>query len=266
MKLIFVGLVATILVVLGFFLVGGGSGNTEALENQSVSPDLALDAAGLEVRSGLQTTPLSDDAAVARQQRQIRSFRTEPAQDVQLGDEMYDPASPEEVAWRNQNHYPSSSAFESASESFMEAINLDERSPITTVDIVRAQLYATAFPEDPGYSIRYLERAAANGSIYALEALASIYGSSHRSGDFLLSQSYLRAAEIRGNWAWATMRPELSSEQNLFVELSAQNILDEIDAYRRSLGQWPLERDPSPGLAEFLEALYDYLDGGLGGD
>ncbi len=248
-----------LLIVIGLGVLALFVGTTDSSNGQSASGAFETNhesaVAESEAAKKEQTPPGQ------LQQRPERRTTLQLSDPVQLGDKFWDPKSPEEVAWRNQHLFPSQNTFTEAADTFHEAANLDHRSPITAIDLVRAELYASAFPEDPGYSISYLERAAAEGSIYALEALSRVHWPTDTKGDFIVSRAYLRAAEMRGNWALSTLRlDDLAPEQRIAVDLTAQQILREIEAYRSSRGMWPLERDVAPGLDEFLEALRRHLD------
>lgn len=178
-----------------------------------------------------------------------------PAHDnIQMDDPLRIPGSQEEIAWLEANGYPSHEALAEASKSFGEAAHFDASTPLTALNIARAELYARTFPGEATASIAFLERAAASGSIYALEALSGVY-SLPAIGHPVTSAAYAFAAELRGNWGLGAMRPALTPEQRVLADLYAHEIIAEINRQRRASGRPELGFSPRPGLGEMLRAI-----------
>lgn len=171
---------------------------------------------------------------------------------IELGDEVYNPTSEEEANWLNEHGYPSAAMFEYGAMNFMDAQGFDEQTPFSAASLVKAESFALRFPDQSLSVIQYLERAATNGSIYALEALSRVHAQDSSAGSNVTSAAFLRAAEMRGNWALAWLRPNLGPEESFLAELYAHQILALIDQDRASAGKMPLARSPRPGLEEFL--------------
>ena len=185
---------------------------------------------------------------------------------TRMDDPLRLPKSDEEIAWFDAHGYPSSEAYDEASRSFGEAEFFDRSTPLTALNIARAELYATAFPGEAATAMAFLEKAAASGSTYALEALSRVH-SNPTFGHPITSAAYLFAAELRGNWALASLRPQLAPDQRLLADMYAHEIIAEINRARRAAGRPELGFSPRPGLGDLRRQIEaGALTGGTPGD
>jgi hypothetical protein len=180
---------------------------------------------------------------------------------TQMDDPLRLPRSEEEAAWFDAHGYPSHEAFDEATKTFGEAEFFDQATSLTALNVARAEHFAIAFPGEATSAIAFLERAAASGSIYALEALSRVHANP-MTGNPVTSAAYLYAAEMRGNWGLAApvMRPPLAPEQRFLAGLYAHEIIAEINRTRRATGRPELDFSPRPGLGELLREVEAAMD------
>lgn len=175
---------------------------------------------------------------------------------VRMDDPIYGTGNASELAWLNRHLYPSEIERRDAAAAGPSAReDLLKRGPSTPTQLVRASAYMLAYPHDERTGARFLERAAIEGSIYALEELGLVYSTGPLQNR-VLSEAYYRAAMLRGHWGLAfRLAPRLTDQQDLFADLRAHQIISTMNRVRRRKGRPPLAYDERPGLDRMLGAL-----------
>lgn len=175
---------------------------------------------------------------------------------VRRDDPIYGTEDAAELAWLNRHLYPSEAERRDAAAAGPSAReDLLKRGPYTPTQLVRASAYMLAYPHDERTGARLLERAAIEGSIYALEELGLAY-STGPLRNWVLSEAYYRAAMLRGHWGLAfRLAPRMTDQQDLFANLRAHQIISNMNRVRRREGRPPLAYDERPGLDRVLGAL-----------
>ncbi len=164
------------------------------------------------------------------------------------------------MLWFNQHLYPSVAVSEEAGLRYLEAASFEESTDISAFGLAAAQIHAIANPDQAEPALRYLERAAAEGSIYALHALSAVFGAyAQKTGseiDRINAAAYSRAAELQGDWMAGFFRlMEFTPVEGMLAQLKALQLLEDLDAYRASRGLAPLQRSMRPRLDELLERV-----------
>jgi hypothetical protein len=179
--------------------------------------------------------------------------------EVAMGDPIQAPKSQEELLWLRRNGYPSDEALKDAINNGPPSINdLVLEDGISAWELVRAEQIALLDPQNRKQAISFLQEAANQGSIYALQALGLVYGDP-RSGNVVQSEAYYKAAAMRGDWS-AHMRitqVQPSAEQAFISSLMAHQILESMDQSRKAKGLQALGVDPRPDVNDFLVKLYE---------
>ncbi|MDH5823564.1 hypothetical protein QFW77_11260 [Luteimonas sp. RD2P54] len=168
---------------------------------------------------------------------------------VRLGDTLHEPRTQAEVDWLNRNAFPSRETLVAAGEVEPDPRNLDVSKGISPTQIIHAENIALTQPRFREQAMAYLNLAAVQGSIFALESLGSVYSNSNP----VRSEAYFRAAALRGDWkASLRMRARLSPEQDYLSELLSHQIASRINQDRIDRGLPPLSPDVRPGLDDAL--------------
>ena len=175
---------------------------------------------------------------------------------VRKDDPIYGTETPAELAWLNRHLYPSEAERRDAAVAGPSVRNdLLKPGPYTPTQLARASAYMLAYSHDARIGAQFLERAAIEGSIYALEELGLRYSDGPLKNR-VLSEAYYRAAALRGHWGLAfRLAPGLTQQQALFAELRAHQIVSNMNRVRRREGRPPLVYDQRPGLDQVLGAL-----------
>ena len=134
--------------------------------------------------------------------------------------------------------------------------DLDPSDGISPWEMVRAEQLSAQGPEHSKEAVEFLNRAAGEGSLYALEALGRVM-SLPPFENKLQAEAYYKAAELRGNWAAAMrMTPyQLSDQEAALASMQAQQVVSNFDQIRAAVGLPPLKRDVRPGLKETLDVM-----------
>lgn len=177
---------------------------------------------------------------------------------VRKDDPIYGTEDAAELAWVNRHLYPSEAERRDAAAAAPSARDdLLKRGPYTPTQLARASAYMLAYPHDARTGAQFLERAAIEGSIHALEELGLMY-STGPLRNRVLSEAYYRAAMLRGHWGLAfRLAPGLTQQQALFAELRAHQIVSNMNRVRRREGRPPLVYDERPGLDRVMKALVE---------
>lgn len=172
---------------------------------------------------------------------------------------MYAPKTDDELAWLKKNSFPSEEEMRTGASGRAQAGEFSISDGYSAFEILRAENYGLTNAEDRGRATDFLGRVAADGSIYALEALGNIY-SAGPGKNIVQSEAYYRAAIIRGNWnAILRARPNMSRQDEMVADLMAQQIILNLNRARARRGLPPLEYDPRPGLDEFSRSISDAI-------
>lgn len=224
-----------------------------------VDKEIGGDTNSEDVRSALQ--PDHGVAASSSDKTGTRSAET-PQQGtvrrtpIRLGDQLYPSETEDGIAWLNRNGYPTSQEQERQLGRSPVASQINIRDGATAEELLDLELLASSADEDArNEALSKLNQSAAFGSMFALELLAR----THTAGpnrNFVWSEAYYRASEIRGNWGVAfRFRPRLTQTELLAAELTAQLILQNANTLRRQNGLGPLQFDPRPGLDQAIGAI-----------
>lgn len=178
-----------------------------------------------------------------------------PRSRMQIGDPLQQPKTDAEVAWLVRHAYPTADEVNEGGRGVPAPTEFDARDGITPREILRAELYALMRPADAERADAFLGEAAADGSIYALEALGRVYSTGARR-DPVKSEAYYRASMLRGNWPIAMrLAPKLPRPDDLIADLMAHQIIGNLNRMRAARGLPPLGYDPRPGLDEFSRSI-----------
>lgn len=172
---------------------------------------------------------------------------------------MYDPKTDDELKWLKKNSFPSQEEMRTGASGRAQAGEFSISDGYSAFEILRAENYGLTNAQDRERATDFLGRVAADGSIYALEALGNIY-SAGPGKNIVQSEAYYRAAIIRGNWnAILRARPNMSRQDEIVADLMAQQIILNLNRARTRRGLPPLEYDPRPGLDEFSRSIADAI-------
>ena len=238
--------------VLGYFFFARSA-------EQSVSASEKVDQRALVDSQGQK--PASDRPVAAPTKSSVGSNPVrQSVADIQIGmgDALQEPKSQEELQWLRRNSYPSSDALKDAVFGRASISDLVLEDGISGWELVRAEQVAALEPHSRKQAISFLEEAANQGSIYALQSLGAVYGDP-TTGNILQSEAYYKVAEMRGDWT-AHMRVTQmhpTAEQDLISSLMAYQFLERMNNARKAKGLQPLGADPRPGLNDFLMAIYE---------
>lgn len=172
---------------------------------------------------------------------------------------IYAPNTTDELKWLKKNSFPSDEEMRAGASGRAQAGEFSISDGYTAFEILRAENYGIANVQDRERAVDFLGRAAADGSIYALEALGNVY-SIGAGKNVVQSEAYYRAAIIRGNWsAILRARPGISRQDEILADLMAQQIILNLNRARAGRGLPPLGYDPRPGLDEFSKSISDAI-------
>lgn len=241
-----------LLTFLVLFLIGAAafwklrpSEHEEVLAGASPLAEDARPATNASVAHAVPATPPSSVGG--------RSLPALHRESIQVGDALWEAATPEQAAWLNRNGYPTSAqlaAFNGARAAQLPSDGI-ARSP---ADITMAESVAMSDPASKDQALALLKNASESGSSYALQSLARIAQLSE--GDAVKAEGYYRAATLRGDWLVGLREvPRFSPEQNYAADLRAFRILEQINLSRRQRGLPPLAMDTRPGANEALNLL-----------
>lgn len=238
--------------VLGYFYFAR-SAEEDVSASERVDQRALADARGQEsVSGGPVATPTKSNVG----SNPVRQWTA----DIPIGmsDPLQEPKSQEELQWLRRNGYPSSDALKDAMFGRASINDLVLEDGISGWELVRAEQVAAQEPHNREQAVAFLEEAASQGSIYALQSLGRVYGDPS-TGNILQSEAYYKVAEMRGDWT-AHMRVrhvQPTADQDLISSLMAYQFLERMDNERRAKGLQPLISDPRPGLNAFLMAMYE---------
>lgn len=178
-----------------------------------------------------------------------------PRSPMRIGDPLQQPKTEADVEWLVRNAFPTQDEMNEAGAGIASATEFDYSDGVTPREILRAELYAMQRPADAKRAEEFLGRAAADGSIYALESLGRVFSVGPLRNP-VRSEAYYRASMLRGNWP-AAMRlaPKLPRQDDIIAELMAHQVINNLNRMRASRGQPPLAYDARPGLDEFSRSV-----------
>ena len=220
----------------------------------STTPGNGKEASGASVALTAEADVARDSRRANLNARKVPGFAAESRAKMAIGDGMFHPKTDEEVAWLVRNGHPTLEEYQAALSAAPSMANIDASDGITPTEIVHATAVATRVPGEADAAKAFIQEAAIQGSIYALHSMGEVLGDpSHANG--VQSEAYRRAAILRGDWNASLFygQPMASKRADLLATLMAQQILNNIDATRRSRGWGALDRDPRPGLNDVLK-------------
>ena len=150
-----------------------------------------------------------------------------------IGDPLSGAKTQADVAWLQRNGYPSAEMAQQVMTQRGAGAQLDQSRLIDPLAILSAEQLALFDPARRQEALDFLARSAQAGSIYALETLSRIYQGSDLF-DPIRATAYMKAAEIRGNWAagLALGKTELSAQQRMYATLMAHQIIQNLQRAR----------------------------------
>lgn len=164
-----------------------------------------------------------------------------------------DPPTPELIAWLRRNGYPTEAELRRHANASVAQLPADGVAR-STADVLAAEHAA----RDPLYrdrAIAVLKSAAANGSTYAMGAVARAEA---LAGDKVESEAYFNMAWALGDAAaveaQARLPWQLDLRQQLAANMLAMRYLHDINAARSSRGLPPLRVDVRPDIEPAAEA------------
>ena len=166
----------------------------------------------------------------------------------------YDSAGTEEdVAWLVRNGYPTRRMTEAAVARGGLGATLRFSGTPDAEAILDAEQIALSDPSRRGEAIQTLSRHAQAGSVYALETLAKVYQDG-ASPDPIRARAFMKAAEMRGNWAAGTapLQHELSRQQEMYATVMAHQVIRSLSRHRERMRLPPLSIDTRPGLDQLV--------------
>lgn len=240
---------AAVLIAVGFGVVSWFQG-AASKDGMSPAPDTASTGVGRAASGPAPAFVAAPPEVPARNQVQRVESR------LKIGDDYYAIRTQEELRWYERNGYPSRDTIQAAMSGWAGVADLNASDGISPWEMVRAEQLAVQRPDQSRQAVDFLEQAARQGSLYALEALGRVM-SAPPFQNKLQAEAYYKAGELRGNWSAALrITPyELTQQESVLASLQAQQILDNIDHARGTAGLAPLARDVRPGLEQTLDAL-----------
>lgn len=214
--------------------------DAEALDAIASSP---LPAA---VRGG-EATQVSDSAPRQAPRTAMAVKR------IRVGDPLYPSADDAGIAWLEKNGYPSAFEFSATSGRRPMLADINLKDGISATELLDLELLAAQDEEARQQAVAQLNQAVAMGSMYALEVLGRVYASQR---NYVWSEAYFKASQIRGNWAAELrMKPRLTSGEGVLAAIMAQQIIDSANIARQRNGLGPLAHDSRPGAEQALIAI-----------
>lgn len=205
-----------------------------------------------DVADGVRV-PLNDSTTVAPSS--VVAPRESPARQALAPspDPIHDGLDAEQIAWRTRTGFPTSADLDASK----VPIRREELiGPVTPSRVHQAQFLGVVSAADRPYVVEYLERAAAGGSLYALDALGNLYAHP-RANDPVMADAYYGVGIMLGNWI-RVLGPStygLSDTQQQEARLTSLAILARLNRLRAASGLPPLQYDPAPGLDDLLGAM-----------
>ena len=205
------------------------------------------------------TTPIVQEGGRVGTLEDSREFVTRRASDrtpIQTGDDLYPSETTAGIDWLNRNGFPSSFELSQQSNRFSDVDEINIRDGATAPELLDLERLSNSQNEEVRKeALKKLNESAAFGSMFALEVLARAHTVAPNK-NFVWSEAYYRASEIRGNWAVALrLRPRLTETEQLAADLTAQLILQNANKLRAQHGLPPLVYDARPGLEQTINAL-----------
>lgn len=227
-------------VLVWFVLQNRDRGDRPELSLNADSSDASLD----RIQSSTESSQISRTTTAVNPPSSRRG--------IQVGDPMY--TTQADADWLNRNFFPSTEDMRGVGE-FSSLSEMTFSGSPTPQKLASAETAAMTRPDLVESAQRYLNHAAVSGSLFALEALARIHG--HPSNpNYIASEAYYRAAEMRGNWTLAARDPRaLPTEQQVVARLMAHQIISNIESERNRRGLPPLRPDYRPGLSQAMSAI-----------
>lgn len=187
--------------------------------------------------------------------RAARSTSSAPVPDpkIEVGDALYPNTDEAGVAWLEKNGYPTALEFAATSGRQPSLLDVDLNDGITATELLDLELVAALDEQARNDAIAQLNQAAAMGSMYALEVLGRVYASSR---NYVWSEAYYKASQLRGNWAVELrMKPRQTSAEDMLSSIMAQQIIDNANKARQRHGLGPLVHDSRPGAEQALMSI-----------
>jgi hypothetical protein len=176
-----------------------------------------------------------------------------PALELAVGDPLYPMADEAAIEWLRRNGYPSMLEFQATNGRRPSLRDVNLQDGISAEELLDLELIAAIDEGERKEAIAQLNKAAAMGSMYALEVLGRVHASRK---NYVWSEAYFRASQIRGNWAIEMrMKPRLTAGEQIFASIMAQQIIDSANIARQRQGLGPLAHDSRPGAEDALVAL-----------
>jgi hypothetical protein len=173
-----------------------------------------------------------------------------------VGDPLFEPKSEEEARWLTRYGYPTAEDLAALSHARPTASALDASDGFSPAEILAASELAVVAPDQTDLAKDFLNEAAINGSIFALQQMGGLLNHPLLQ-DPVLSEAYFRASVLRGDWSahFRASMNNLSRENDLRANLLAHQIIADINQERLRRGLSPLYPDPRPGLEGLLQKM-----------